>query len=71
MLIVILRIISLTIKTRINYEEDEEMLMGIVLCTIGAVVQHSGLNIYNIFPGIVYAGNKTEENKQQFRFHDE
>lgn len=47
------------------------MLMTIVLCTIGVVVRHSGFNIYNIFPGIVYAGNKTKENKQQFRFHDE
>lgn len=31
--------------------------MTIVLCTIGSIVQHSGLNTSKIFAGIAYAGN--------------
>lgn len=35
----------------------KKMLMVIVLCTIGAIAQHSGFNTSKIFAGIAYAGN--------------
>jgi hypothetical protein len=35
----------------------KKMLMVLVLCSIGAIAQHSGFNTSKIYAGIAYAGN--------------